>query len=90
MEIEKYLINNGILPNLKGFDFIVESVKLIREDSSYKFNITRKLYPKLCEIFNETPIKVERAIRHAIRRSGFQHTNSEFIAIVELETRNKK
>lgn len=90
MEIENYLISKGIYPNLKGFDYIVESIKLIREDRDYKFFITKKLYPELSKRFNDTTSKVERAIRHAIDRAGLNYTNSEFLTIAELETKQKK
>lgn len=90
MEIENYLISKGIYPNLKGFDYIVESIKLIREDREYRFSVTKKLYPELSKRFNDTTSKVERAIRHAIDRTGMRHTNSEFLSLVELETRDKK
>jgi two-component system response regulator (stage 0 sporulation protein A) len=90
MEIEKYLMGKGFYPSLKGFDYIVEAVKLIREDRDYKLYITKKLYPKIAEMFNDTKSKVERAIRHAINRAGLNYTNSEFIAIAEVETRESK
>lgn len=89
MEIEKYLIDKGFRPHLKGFEFVVEAVKLFREDREYKLYVTKKLYPKIAEMFNETPSKVERAIRHLVDSAGFRYTNSEFIALVEVETREK-
>ena len=90
MEIEKYLIDKGIYPNLKGFDYIVTSVKLIRQDRSYKFNVTKKLYPELGKMFNDSRQGVERVIRHAIEKAKLNYTNSEFIALAELETRGEK
>ena len=90
MEIEKYLSSNGVLPNLKGFDLIVEAIKLIRQDNSYKFSITTKLYPKLSEIFKESTTRVERLIRYSIEKAGYNYTNSEFITIAEVESRSVK
>lgn len=87
MDIEKYLLKRGISPALKGFDYIVKAVELIKEDIQYKFAVTRKLYPKIAEIYNDTPNRVERAIRHALSTAKVNYTNSEFIAIVEIETR---
>lgn len=90
MEIENYLIEKGIFPNLKGFDMIAEAVRLIRKDITYKYKITTKLYPKLAETFKESKSKVERAIRYSIERAGHNYTNSEFIALAEIETRDFK
>lgn len=87
MDIEMYLIGKGFLPNLKGFDIIVEAVKLVREDREYKLNATKKLYPKLAEIFNDTQSKIVRAIRHSIDRAGLNYTSTELIALAEIETR---
>lgn len=87
MEIEKYLVNKGFNPTLKGFDYIVSAVQLIREDRSYKFNTTKKLYPKLCEIYGDSQANVERAIRSSITNAGLDYSNSEFIAIAEIESR---
>lgn len=84
-EIEEYLINKGISVHIKGFDCLVEAVRLMREDKSYKYNITKRLYPDIANMLNETPTKVERAIRHAIDKAKIRMTNSEFIAMAVLE-----
>ena len=90
MEIEIYLLDMGFLPNLKGFEFVIQAINLFREDKDYKRNITKMLYPKLAEIFGETPSKVERAMRHSIKRAKLDMTVSEFIAFAEIETRKTK
>lgn len=87
MDIEKYLLNKGFMPSLKGFEYIVFAIQLIRNDKKYKREITIRLYPDIAKEFNDLPSRVERAIRHSIFRAGINYTNSEFLAIAELETR---
>lgn len=87
MNIEKYLLKNNFNPTQKGFDLIIKAVELVREDKSYKHAITTRLYPKLAELFNDSPQKVERAIRNCISCSDVTMTNSKFIALAEIQTR---
>ena len=88
MKVEKYLLEKGFDPALKGFDFITKAVELFREDRAYKNYITSKLYPKLGELFGDEPRRIERAIRHSINVAGIKLKNSTFIALAEIETRN--
>ncbi len=56
----------GIQPHIKGYAFLREAVKLAVRDPDILNNITKRLYPAVADMFNTTPSKVERAIRHAI------------------------
>lgn len=86
MKIENYLIEKGIKVSHKGFDFLVEAIKLMQRDRTYKNQMTTRLYPDVANNLNETATKVERGIRYAIDRAGIYLTNSEFIlrAVMEL------
>ena len=85
-KIENYLINKGIRTQYKGFDCLVEAIKLVQKDKSYKYNITKRLYPDVAKTLDETDSKVERAIRHAISKSKVLNmTNGEFISRAALE-----
>lgn len=88
MVIEKYLISKGFDPSLKGFEYIVKCIHLVRQDREYILQITKKLYPKIAEIYNDSVQNVERAIRHCISKSQYRReTNGKLIAILEIETR---
>lgn len=85
-KIENYLINKGIRVQYKGFDCLVEAIKLVQKDRTYKNSITKRLYPDVAKTLNETASKVERAIRHAISKSKVLYmTNGEFISRAALE-----
>lgn len=90
MEIKKYLIEKGVKPHLKGFDYLVTSIALCT-NKKYLWNITRELYPEIAKRNDDTPSRVERAIRHAIELTDCKMCNSEFIAraIIDLELTGK-
>lgn len=87
--VEKYLLEKGVRPDLRGFEYITLGVELIKKDRKYKYNVTRLLYPTIANMFNESPSNIERCIRHAIEGLDKTYTNSEFLALAELETREE-
>ena len=87
MEIEKYLLEKGLNPAVKGFDYIVKAIELFNEDIKYKHNIMSELYPTIAKTFNDDASKVERAIRHCIKSARINMQNSEFIATAQIETK---
>ncbi len=65
-KISKIFINVGIPPNIKGYSFLREGVRLAVKEPGIINSVTKELYPRIGEKFSTTPSKVERAIRHAI------------------------
>lgn len=66
-KIEKALIELGITPELKGFDYICRSVEIIT-DSKDKKRTTADIYSQVAKDFGTTVPRVEKGIRHAITR----------------------
>ncbi|MDD2959089.1 MAG: sporulation initiation factor Spo0A C-terminal domain-containing protein [Lachnospiraceae bacterium] len=67
---EKELLNNlGIRCNLLGYNYILDALKMIRENPDSLRNITKELYPELAQIYKTQPCNIERAIRHAIEHA---------------------
>lgn len=60
------LLMLGIPANVKGYFQLREAIKLVIHTPSYASAVTTDLYPRLAEIFETTPTKVERTIRHSI------------------------
>ncbi len=104
-KISNLLRELKIQPNLKGYLFLREAIKLVYSDFNLLNRITCRLYPKIAQKFNTTPSKVERAIRFAIETSWGQHnkhfiyatnfsdskpTNSQLIAFVADKFRIEK
>lgn len=86
MEIQKLLLKKGFSPHLKGFDYLVEAVRLWNGDIKYSHNVTRLLYPSIAELYRTSAGSVERAIRHLIHSANINQSNSELIARIALET----
>ena len=66
MKTNEFLIKLGVYPNLKGFDYIVRAVEIIKEKGHLK--VTKELYPKIAEEFGTLPTRVERAMRHIVSK----------------------
>lgn len=91
-KISKTLIELGIKPSVKGFNYLKSSIKLAIEDPSSIEYITKILYIKLAKQFHVSPYSFERDIRVAIKKlpetefrsvvfsSNMDHyTNKDFI-----------
>lgn len=72
----------GIPAHVKGYQYLREAIKLVLEDNSRINKITKELYPMIAQIYDTTPSKVERAIRHAIKvawnRGNLENLNQVF------------
>ena len=65
-KITNIFLTVGIPAHIKGYQFLREAIKLAVESPNAINNITKQLYPWVAEVFETSPSKVERAIRHAI------------------------
>ncbi len=64
--VVKQLIEIGMSPNLKGFNYLKDAIILCIEEPKKINSMTKILYPDVAKIYNTTSASVERAIRHAI------------------------
>ena len=86
MEVKKYLLNKGISPQIKGFTYLENAIKLCKDNKKYLWNLTTILYPEISRIYGDTYSRVERAMRHAISKIKPYKTIGAFIgtALIEL------
>lgn len=56
----------GVPAHIKGYQYLREAIMISVKDQSMLGSITKALYPYIAELFQTTPSRVERAIRHAI------------------------
>ena len=61
--IREFVLNMGITPELKGYEYIIESIEKLITAPNTKLI---KLYTDIAKSHNVTVGSVERAIRHAI------------------------
>lgn len=91
---EEWLIHRGLETTTKGFWLWARALELCKEDPSLQQKITRPygLYETLSSEFNETPCRVERALRHACNRVGLHVVPKQLIGdyLLYLKVYNKK
>lgn len=57
----------GVPAKLLGYNYLKDAIATaVNEPTVLNKGITKKLYPRVAELHNTTPNRVERAIRHAI------------------------
>ena len=65
-KISEIFISIGIPPNIKGYGYLREGIKMTIKDPEIMNGVTKELYPGIAKKFSTSSSKVERAIRHAI------------------------
>lgn len=82
IEIFNLMKRVGIPCSLKGYGYIKDAVlRLVDEKSKnehYNISVTKDLYRDLGKKYNDTPTRVERAIRHAVE-VGFYRGDIDFL-----------
>lgn len=69
-KVKTYIREIGITPDLNGYWYISDAVKMIAEcENKVNLIITGKLYSEIAQKRNTTVGGVERGIRHAIAKS---------------------
>lgn len=56
----------GVPAHIKGYQYVREAIIMTIKNEDVINAVTKALYPNLSKMFNTTPSRVERAIRHAI------------------------
>lgn len=64
--IRELLLELGAPDHLVGHPYVVQAVLLVVKNRNFIDNITFGLYPQLALLFETTPSRVERGIRHLI------------------------
>lgn len=64
--IKEIIMETGIPPHLKGYEFILRAIELLVEDRSRLFNLQKLVYDPIARENHTTSTRVERDIRNAI------------------------
>ena len=86
------LLSLGISPNLQGYTFLKESIKLAIYNPSYIGAITKIMYPTIAIKFKTTACTVERSIRHELETTymkGKIYNINEIFGLKILEENEK-
>ncbi len=85
-EIKRYLIDAGIKPSFKGFDYFCKAIELTIKTNRSVNSMTYYIYPALAKEFQTAPVNIERAMRGAILKSPQKGIKvREFIALASIE-----
>jgi two-component system, response regulator, stage 0 sporulation protein A len=66
VEITNIMHRLGVPAHIKGYIFIREAIEMVSKDMELLSAVTKELYPTIARLYDTTPSRVERAIRHAI------------------------
>ena len=68
-QASKLLHELGVPSQIKGYQYLREGIMMLYKSPKYIGGITKELYPSIASVYDTTPSRVERAIRHAIEVS---------------------
>ena len=69
-QITKLLLQMGITPDLKGFHYLTDAIRIWGSSGPDKTSVTKTVYPLVAEKYGVQPRVVERNIRHALDALG--------------------
>lgn len=69
-KISSILLDLGVPTSYRGYEYLKKAIAFVYEDKELGYNIFKGLYPKIGNIYNVKPIRVERCIRHGIETSA--------------------
>ncbi len=64
--VTEHIQELAVPANIKGYEYLRTAICMVIEEPTLARGITKILYPSIAKKFEDTPAKVERAIRHAI------------------------
>lgn len=88
--IYSLLNSSNILPNLKGYRYISDAIKLCVEDETRLSNVVKGIYLELAENYSTTSSSIERSIRNCILKAWEDDQLKGFCNFVGISVPNKK
>ena len=79
----------GIPAHFRGYYFIRDAVMIVLDDFNALGHVTTQIYPMIAKMYDTTPSRVERAIRHATE-TAWCSWDADFIEKVFRYTVNQR
>lgn len=76
LTLSNVLMDAGITPAYKGFNYIIDSVRILYRKGYRHLLVTKDIYQPISELYDTNPQLIEHCIRTAIKR-GFTKTTDE-------------
>lgn len=67
--VAKLLRQLGVMPNMKGYQYVLEAIVIAMEDPEAVCGVTKVIYPQIARRHKTSSPAVERAIRHAVTKA---------------------
>ncbi len=77
-KIEELLEQLGLTRQEKGFERLSYAIALTAQEFERAGSVTKLLYPDLAKHFQTTPEKIERSLRHRIKKSWEKGAKDRF------------
>ncbi|MBO8125899.1 MAG: sporulation transcription factor Spo0A [Firmicutes bacterium] len=77
-KVVELVIQIGIPPSLKGYNYVKDAILIVLENPAYLTGVTKKLYPYIAEKYGTTAGVVERALRSAIEYA-WMHGDPDYL-----------
>ncbi|MCT8138608.1 sporulation initiation factor Spo0A C-terminal domain-containing protein [Anaerobacillus sp. CMMVII] len=78
IRISNKLCEFGIPRNLKGYRYLRKAILITYHNFEMVNSVTKTIYPSIANTYQDTPSRVERAMRHAIECGYYKNVNQEF------------
>ncbi len=75
LEIANALVQMGIPPHIRGYQYIIEGIMLAVGHTDLLNEMTGKFYPRIAEAYHTTPANVERSMRRAVELAWKKQDN---------------
>lgn len=75
------LLQLGMPAHLSGYSFLIKAVAIELCAPGAIHNITNQIYPEIAKVYNTTPSRVERSIRHAVNVTWTRGGNEAYFKL---------
>lgn len=75
------LLQLGMPAHLSGYSFLIKAVAIELYLPGAVHNITNQIYPEIARVYNTTPSRVERSIRHAVNVTWMRGGNEAYFKL---------
>lgn len=91
--IVDYVLKLGVKPNTKGFYYLLDAIEISINNTGTRLKMFEEIYNVLGKKYNDNPLYVERALRHAIQNclddKKKKISVGTFLSIAKLEKKFK-
>ena len=88
MEVKTFqdiLLHHGIDPKFNGYWYLIDILSAIQKDPFAATNLSRCVYPAICEKYCISKAGIDLALRRCIKAADIHKTPGQFVAMLAAE-----